>query len=126
MKGILKVLEVIIAVIAVLIVYLIVFSAPVVPPDFESINFELEAFNSLKLLDQNNELRVAAMQNDTTTIANKLSNLLPSNINIRVSVCGSSCSAPVINSTRIFTVGYIISGDVGNFNPKQVIVYMWS
>jgi len=126
MKGITKVLEVVIAILMVLVVYVLLFSSPILSPDFESINMQLKAFNSLQTLDQNNELRTPALQNDTTTLSNKLSSMLPANVNFQVAICGLSCSAPVINSTRIFSVGYIISGDLGNFNPKQVIVYMWS
>lgn len=126
MKGVTKTLEVVIAVLMVLIAYVLLYSAPIIPPDFQSINLQLQAFNSLQTLDANNELRSAALQNDTSTISNKLASLLPGNANYLVSICTSACVAPVINSTSIFSVSYVISGDVGNFNPRQVIVYMWS
>ena len=126
MKGISKVLETVIAILMVLVVYVTVFSTSIVPPDFESINIQLKAFAALQNLDQNNELRTYALQNDATTISNKLADILPSNINYQVSICGMTCTAPVINSTRTFSVSYIISGDYGNFNPKQIIIYMWS
>lgn len=126
MKGVTKTLEVVIAVLMVLISYVLLYSAPIIPPDFQSINLQLQAFNSLQTLDANNELRQAALQNDTSTISNKLAGILSGNVNYLVSICTSACAAPVFNSTSIFSVSYIISGDVGNFNPRQVIVYMWS
>jgi hypothetical protein len=126
MKGITKVLESVIAILMVLVIYVTVFSTSIVPSDFESVNIQLKAFNALQSLDQNNELRVYALQNDATTISNKLVDFLPSNINYLVNICGSNCTAPVINSTRTFSISYMISGYYGNFNPKQVIVYMWS
>jgi hypothetical protein len=126
MKGMTKVLEAAIAILMVLVIYVTIFSSPITTPDFESINIQLRAFNALKSLDQNNELRALVLQNDTVDISNKLSPLMPASINYQVSICGLTCTAPVINSTRSFSVNYIISGDYGNFNPEQVIVYMWS
>ena len=126
MKAQMKVLEAVISILMVLVVYVLLFSTTVLPPDLETINLQLKAFNSLQTLDQNNELRSLALQNNATAISNKLSSLLPSQINYNVSICSTTCTASVINSTKIFSVNYIISGDYGNFNPKQIIVYMWS
>jgi hypothetical protein len=126
MKGLSKVLEASIAILMILVIYITTFSSPIVPPDFESINIQLKAFNAIQNLDQNNELRTFVLQNDTTSISNKLSPLIPSSINYQVSICGLACVAPTINSTSTFSVSYIISGDLRNFNPKQVIIYMWS
>jgi hypothetical protein len=126
MKGLTKVLEVALSIIMILVIYVTVFSSSTAIPDFESINIQLKAINSLQNLDQNNELRSLVLQNDTATISNELAPLLPANINYLVNICGISCTAPIINSTRTFSVSYIVSGDIGNYNPKQVIVYMWS
>lgn len=126
MKGIMKTLEAVITILMVLVIDVIMFSAPIVPPDFESINLQLRAFSSLQTLDANNELRYYVSQNDTMTITNKLSSLMPTNVNYLISVCSSTCIAPVINSTRILSVNYLISGDYSNFNPQQIVLYMWS
>lgn len=126
MKGITKVLEAAISILMILVIYVNIFSSRIVLPDFESINIQLKAFNAIQNLDQKNELRTLVLQNDTTTISNKLSTFLPSSINYQVTICGTTCYAPVINSTKTFSVSYIISGDLGNFNPKQLILYMWS
>lgn len=126
MKGQLRIVEVIIAILMVIVAYVLLFSAPITLPDFESINDQFRAFNSLQTLDQNNELRVPVLQNNTLLISQKLQYLIPSNINYNVSICSSICIAPIINSTRVFSVDYIISGDVNNFNPQQVVIYMWS
>lgn len=121
-----KVLEAVIAILMVLVVYILVYSAIFLPPDFESINIRLKTFYALQSLDANNELRTAVLNNDTFTLSQKLQATIPSNINYNVSICSSSCVAPVINSTRIDSVNYIISGDYGNFTPRQVVVYLWS
>lgn len=126
MKGITKVLEAAISILMILVIYVNIFSSHIVLPDFESINIQLKAFNAIQNLDQKNELRTLVLQNDMTTISNKLSPFLPSSINYQVNICGTTCYAPVINSTKTFSVSYIISGDLGNFNPKQLILYMWS
>ena len=126
MKGIMKTLEAVIAILMVLVVYVIIFSATVLPPDFTTINDQLTAFTSLKVLDQSNQLRKYVLENDTTTIANELSSLMPSGLSYQVAICTTVCAAPAINSTNIFSVGYIVSGDLGSFAPRQVIVYMWS
>jgi len=126
MKGLMKVLEAVMAILMILVVYVLLFSSTVRPPDLETINLQLKAFNSLQALDQNNELRTLALQNNVTAITNKLSPLLSSQINYRVSVCNISCAMQTINSTKVSSVSYILSGDYGNFNPKQVMVYLWS
>jgi len=126
MKGIMKVLEVVITVLMVLVVYLLVFSSPVLPPDFESINIQLKAFYSLQVLDQNNQLRSYVLTDNTTAIETNLVGLLPSSVNYQVEICGVACTAPQVNSTRLFSVNYIVAGSIGNYNPNQVIIYMWS
>lgn len=126
MKGITSVLEVAITILMVIVVYVLVFSATLIPPDFETINLQLSAINSLQTLDANNELRPYVMLNDTTNITNKLSNLMPANVNLFVAICRSSCAAPPTNSSRVASVDYLVAGDVTNFNPQQVIVYVWS
>lgn len=126
MKGIMKTLEAIITILMVMVAYILIFSVPVSPPDFESINLQLRAFNSLRALDANNELRSYVINNDNTTIKNKISSLIPTNVNLFVAICSSSCVGPPTNIQGIVSVEYIVAGDIAKYNPMQVIVYMWS
>lgn len=134
MKGILKVFEAVITILTVFVVYILLFSTSAQPPDLSSLNLQLQAFNALQALDATNDLRTSAIANDTVSITSALvgnitgvsTALLPSNVNFLVNVCSTVCSPPVINSTRIVSVDYIIAGDINNYNPRQIVVYMWS
>lgn len=125
MKGLLKSLEAVIAILMILTVY-VTFFAPKEPlPEFETINWRVRAFNALTILDENNELRLYALANDTTTIENKLQNLLPVERSYHVVVCNETCLTPNITADKITSVTYFIAGRIGNIQPKQVVLYVW-
>ncbi len=125
MKGMLQSLEAVIGILLILTVATAIYSREVQLPDFESVNFKIRGFSALKTLDNTGELRKSISLNDTTYVENKLSDILPKNLNLKVVFCGFECSAPNIASDKLMSVSYLISGDVNQINPKQVLLYMW-
>ncbi|MEM7825423.1 MAG: hypothetical protein QW412_01010 [Candidatus Aenigmatarchaeota archaeon] len=87
-------------------------------------NLEVIGLKALKTLDQTNELRKYAMENDTENIKNKLSSMLPYGIEYEILVCDYSC--PNFNlEEKTTSVSYLLAGDVGKFKPKEVVLLMW-
>lgn len=125
-KGVAQTFESIVAILSMLTVFIIYFSARQTLPDFEIINREMKAFNAMKILVENNDFRQWVLANDTQTLENKMLTIMPSDINYEVFVCTTDCTKPNVTSERMFSVNYIVAGDVKDFRPRQVILYMWS
>lgn len=121
-----KTLEVIISILMIITIFITFFRGPEQLPEFESINWQLKGFNSLKTLDNNNELRQYAVINDTQTIENKLSSLLSSEVGYKVAVCNQTCINPSISAKKLVSVSYYITGDLANYQPREIVLYMWS
>jgi hypothetical protein len=126
MKGLMKSFEAVIAILIVLGVFIYFFGVAEQLPEFESINWQLKGFNSLKVLDENNQLRQYTIANNTQAIENQLFSLLPTELNYKVVVCGATCENPEIAAEKLTSVSYFIAGDISNFQPRQIVLYMWS
>jgi len=125
-KGISKTFESIVAILSMLTIFIIYFSAKQTLPDFEIINREMKAFNSIKALVEGNDFRQWVLSNDTQILNTKLLTLMPNDINYETFVCSVDCGRPNATSERMISVSYIIAGDVKDVRPRQVVVYMWS
>jgi hypothetical protein len=125
MKGLMKSFEAVIAILMVAAVFIYFFRGVEQLPEFETTNWQLKGFNSLKTLDKNNQLRQYALANDTQTIEGQLSSLLPAEVSYRIVVCNATCGNPGITSSKLTSVNYFIAGDIENFQPKQIVLYMW-
>lgn len=125
MKGLMKSLEAVIAILMVVAVFIYFFRGGEQLPEFETINWQLKGFNSLKILDNQNQLRQYVLDDDVQTIENKLLPLLPSGVSYKVVICEATCENPGITSEKLTSVNYFITGDLANFQPKQIVLYMW-
>lgn len=125
MKGIMKSLEAVIAILMVLVIFVYFFRGTEPLPEFETINWQLKGFSSLKTLDKNNQLRQYALTNDTQTIESQLSSLLPTEVSYKIIICNVTCGSPGIISEKLTSVSYFVAGDLANFQPRQIILYMW-
>jgi len=123
-KGISQSLEAVIAILMIMTIFVISYRQATLP-EFETVSWKLKGFDSLKVLDENNELREYALANNTLAIKEKLQSLLPTYLNYEVVVCDESCPVLNIESEKLVTVSYIISGDTNTFIPKQIFLYMW-
>jgi len=109
----------------ILAAFVILFSPKEVLPEFETVSWKLKGFSSLKALDDNNELRLYALTNNTQRIKEKLQSLLPSNVNFDVIICSGACVNPNITAEKLVSVSYLIAGNTTNFAPREIVLYMW-
>ena len=120
-----KILEAVIAILMILTTVVVYFGSKESFPEFESTNRGMRAFHALKVLDQNNKLRLDVIANNTRNIENNLRSLIPSEINLQVFVCQTSCGKPAIQSEKMASVIYLVAGDIDDFKARQIILYMW-
>ncbi|MGC8812237.1 MAG: hypothetical protein ACP5O8_01465 [Candidatus Aenigmatarchaeota archaeon] len=113
--------EAIVAIFLIIMFLLVVFSQEEIETKADLKEIGLKA---LKILDQNDELRKYAMANDTETIKNKLSNLLPYQVSYEVYVCKDYCLIPS-SGEEIASVSYLLAGNFGSLEPREVILRMW-
>ncbi len=125
MKGMLQSFEAVLSILTIFVVFVVVYGTQENLPDFEVVAFKIKAFDAMKSLDDSNQLRQYALTNDTTTIGNKVSDELPAHFNRQVIVCTEVCSSPDIESDKLTSVSYYIAGDVGDFRPRKVVLYVW-
>ena len=93
--------------------------------DFDSISWRTKAYYAVKSLDDSNDLRKFILANDSVSIKNRLSGLIPE-LNFEVTICKLDCPKPSLPSQTITSFNYIIAGDLNDLDPRQVVVYMWS
>lgn len=125
MKGLLKSLESILSVLTIFVVFIVFFESNETLPEFETVNWQMKGIYALRALDQDNMLRQYVLANDTGTIENKLLPFVPPEVNIKVVVCQTYCKMPDVQSEKIVSVSYLIAGDVNDYRPRQIILYMW-
>ncbi len=92
--------------------------------NYESYGSEEEKakiFNVLKRMDLEGRLRNYVLANNSEEIERELSHELPEH-EFLVKICWLECEKP--NVTESFSITYLIAGDFGNFNPRQIIVYV--
>ena len=125
MKGLLKSLEAIVSILTVFVIFVVFFGSNEVLPEFETINWQMKGFNALRSLDQSNDLRQYVLANSTGVIENKLLQFVPPEVNIKVVVCQAFCEKPDVESEKIISINYLIAGDVNDYRPRQIVLYMW-
>ena len=125
MKRLLQSLEAIIAILVILPVFITFYSGRDSVPEFDTINWKLRGFEALKSLDSNNMLRDAVVTNSTSAIKDRLSSLLPSQLNYEIVICDRNCGKPAVQSDKLTSVTYILSGDLNIYMRRQIILYLW-
>jgi len=121
----LKTLEAVLAAIAIITVFILVYKG-ITMPDIETINWRYYGFNALKSLDSSGLLAKHAINNDTKSLNNSLRPYMPAGIEYDTIICATVCAQPNTESTKITSVSYYIAGNVTNFEPKKIVLYMWS
>ena len=93
--------------------------------DYESYGSEedkAKIFNILKEMDLEGKLRSYVLSNNSSEIEKELSYKLPQ-YNFLVKICGLECEKLNITEES-FSITYLIAGDFGKFDPRQIIVYV--
>ena len=118
-------LEAVIGILLILSVFLVIYNRDVQLPELDTVNYKLRGFAALKTLDETGELRQAVALNDTQAVTNKLSDILPQQLNTLIVFCETDCALPAVSSEKIISLVYLVAGEVNSLKPKQVILYLW-
>lgn len=102
-----------------ILIFLILIFTPQEPK--AEINFKEIGLKALRALDQKNELRKYALENDTESIKIKLANFLPYQLSYEVFVCEEVCQKIDFDEEKI-RVSYLLAGNFGNFKPLEVVL----
>ncbi len=121
----LKVLEALIAIMSILVAFVIVYRG-VQTPDIETVNWRGYGFGALQTLDNNGLLAGYTATTDNTQLNASLAPLLPAGVNYDTVICNSTCQTPSVAAAKITSVQYYVAGNITNFSPRRVLLYMWS
>ena len=129
MKGALYTLEAVIAILMILFIVVFLFRNPTTSPEYQIVNYKLKVYNALKLLDTTGELNMYALNSDATTIRSKLQPFIPITVNYDVAIYNQTTNITekpsLENLSDVISVSYFISGDLDNYQPRDVRVYLW-
>jgi hypothetical protein len=129
MKGLLFTLESFMAILMLFFIIILLFQNPPTSPEFKRINYKLNVYNGLMTLEKTGELRKDAVNDNATSIQNKLNPYLPGFLNCSVVIYNDTTNItvkPVLtNENETLSVSYFLTGDVDNFKPREVRVHIW-
>lgn len=128
MKGQMYTLEAAIAVIILLSFLIFLWKFPITATVDEKYNYKLKVLNALKTMDEAGQLRGDVMKGDVSSVESKLYPFIPDFINYSVVIFNETTnitSKPKIQDSDVISVSYLISGDIGEFNPREIVVYLW-
>lgn len=123
MKGISRVLEVLISITLLLIVYFTLFY-PWENVEKEEI-LKIKGVQALKCLDDSGLLANFALLNEKEKIEEALAPLLPTGLNYKVLICDSDCPNLEVHSEKVVSIFYFIPGNSTYLEPKEILLYMW-
>lgn len=93
-------------------------------------NYKLYVYNALQISDTVGDLRRDAVNNDAAAIKTELQPQIPSTLQFDVAVYNSTTNttalpSPSQSSSSVVTVGYLIAGWSGTYDPREVRVFVW-
>ncbi|MCX6821691.1 MAG: hypothetical protein NTW30_02825 [Candidatus Aenigmarchaeota archaeon] len=129
MKGLLFTLESFIAILMIFFIIILLFQNPPASSEFNRINYKLKAYNGLMALEKTGELRKDAVNNNAISIQNKLNPYLPDFLNYTVVIFNETTNITAKPSLSLtndsISVSYFLAGDVDDFKPREIRVYLW-
>ncbi len=126
-KGGWYTMEVFIVIFITLTSFIMFFNKSRQEPDFSQTLMKHEGFWVLQYLDSTGLLRIYSERNDTISLYNKISELLPNSINYDISICDENyCTSVNLpqNETIILSSYYIYGWK--EMKPMEIKLYMWS
>lgn len=127
MKGQMLTLEAIIGIVMIVSILLLIFREPPTTPEFKIANYKSQVHKGLKILE-NFDLRKDALNNDATSIEQDLAAYVSPELNYRVVIYNKTSNLttiPNIKAEEVATVRYFLAGDIDNYSPREVRVYLW-
>lgn len=126
MKGTLYVLEAVIAVLMLVSTLVIILQKPPQSIELSRANYKLETYNALHILETTSDLRKKVLDNNSSGIKQDLSRYISISYDVAIfNKTTNLTKIPTIEAKDIITVGYFLAGDVGNYNPRELKVYLW-
>jgi hypothetical protein len=111
------------------LIVIFLFQNPQTSPEFKRINYKLKAYNGLMTLEKTGELRKDVVNNNATSIQNKLNPYLPDFLNYTIVIFNEATNTTVkpilTNENETLSVSYFLAGDIDDFKPREVRVYIW-
>jgi len=125
-KGTFYTLEAAISVVIIITSLAFVFQIEPKVLDLSKANYKQEVYGALKIVDEGGDLRSDILANNATAIEEGMDPYISTSFNVAIFNKTSNITAtPVITLEDIITVSYLISGEVGNYTPREVRVYVW-
>ena len=129
MKGLLFTLESFIAILMIFFIIIFLFQNPPASSEFNRINYKLKAYNGLMTLEKTGELRKYVADNNATAINESLNPYIPNSISRTVVIFNDTVNLTtepsLSNLNESISVSYFLSGDIDDFKPREIRVYLW-
>jgi hypothetical protein len=128
MKGSLYTLESAIAILLMVTVLTLVVTQPQSMRELDIVNYKLRVFNALKATDDIGDLKVYVLNNDVNTIKAEVEQSGTPYLDYWVVIYNRTDALtvePDIEAQNVVTVSYFLAGYVGDYDPREVRVFMW-
>jgi hypothetical protein len=128
MKGSLYTLESAIAILLMVTVLTLVVTQPQSMRELDIVNYKLRVFNALKATDDIGDLKVYVLNNDVNTIKAEVEQSGTPYLDYGVVIYNRTDALtvePDIEAQNVVTVSYFLAGYVGDYDPREVRVFMW-
>ena len=113
----------------ILLIIILLFKKPAISPEFHRINYKIKAFSGLKTLAMTGELRKYAMDNDVSSVENELNHYIPKPLNYAVVIFNETTNITqmpfVIEEKEVISVNYLLAGNIDDYMPRDVRIYLW-
>lgn len=124
-KGISHILEAIIAV-TILMLALVFYFRPLNFSQTYEINYKIDAYNGLKIMEETGKLREYALADNATAIKNDLLPYIYLDYEVVIyNKTSNLTTIPSITADDIISVSYFLAGDIANYSAKEVKVLLW-
>lgn len=129
-KGSLYTLEAAIAIVMMVTALAFFLQSPPEPQDLSRINYKLDVYNALEISEEAGDLRKNVLDNDASSIRTEINTYLSSSLNFNVTIYDANSNLTYVpdlgdDVQNIVTVSYFLAGWVGNYDPKEVRVFIW-
>ncbi len=125
MKGIMHMVEAVIA-ITMILSFLIVLKAKMQPAE-DTGREQAIAFKALQALDKQGVMRSYAIEEDYTGLDAQANQVIPADFSHATRLCyaGERCVGAALPDKNVFTAAYVIAGNETVFKPVQILLHVW-
>ena len=131
MKGVLFTLEAVISILMILFILVFLFQNPATSPEYQRATYKYRAYHGLEVLEKRGDLRDDTVNNNVTNIETNLDNFIPDFLTYEVVIYNQTTNVTEIPSSitsqndTVLSVSYLIAGDIDEYKPRDVRVYLW-